>query len=286
MKKIFIITILSLLFSTAAAQQFAGPFNNYKIIQTQGLFGIIDNQNGDTILPCTYNYICSSLTYSQGVIIREDNRCFIFNPLNKKISPPKDVLPNNKYNLYALPIATNDKYGFVDGDGEIMIEGKWDFASDFSDSIARVVDNNGNDRHLSSLLASPSAGKTGYINRRGEYVIPLTFSYIDLFPSPSFRVTRFTRAKYKCNDDMGCENPYKTGKWGLINDKGEVVLQDTIYDFIDRGFVDEKSKELIFLVERNGKKGIINHNGKIVYPLASHISFEELWNKYQTDRRY
>lgn len=86
-------------------------------------------------------------------------------------------------------------------------------------------------------------GKDGFINHRGELVIPAIYDYAHFFSEGRAAVA-------------------KNGKYGFIDSKGNVVIDliyDNVGDFFDpNGFAS---------VKKNGKEGLIDRNGKIVMPI-------------------
>ena len=62
----------------------------------------------------------------------------------------------------------NNKYGFMDKTGTVVIEPQFPDAKDFSDGLARVC-------------TGISYGQWGYIDKTGKYVITPQFDYADDF---------------------------------------------------------------------------------------------------------
>ena len=60
----------------------------------------------------------------------------------------------------------NDKYGFINKTGKVVIPCKWRWARDFHEGLAAVVDAN---------------GKYGFINKTGKVVIPCQWRDADDF---------------------------------------------------------------------------------------------------------
>lgn len=88
-----------------------------------------------------------------------------------------------------FPIETNDKWGYIDKSGAIVITPQWDEAELFSEGLARVsVD-----------------GKYGYINSNGEYVIKPQFDFAGDFSEGMAQVSI---------GDM----------YGYINNKGKYII--------------------------------------------------------------
>lgn len=224
-----------------------------------------------------YDYVCTKITYADGnVLVRVADSCFVVNPKTNQVSQLADLPRMPKQALYPAIIAAGDKYGYINKQGKVVIEGQWDYASDFRDGLARVVDGIGD---ATPPLAYSSAGKTGFIDTLGRYVIPIGYSYIDNFPS-EFPVTRFTRGRYVCTDHMGCENPYKGSKWGLIDRNGKIIVSDDKYDFIDRGTTDQKSGKTVFGVVLGDKMGLIDAHGAEIFPMSVYASLQQMWADY------
>jgi hypothetical protein len=123
-------------------------------------------------------------------------------------------------------IRQNGKYGFVDKTGKLVIPARYDAAMPFSENFAAVLLNNksfiidkkGNDlfkkyfKQVSDFsnglaVCTDSAGKRGYINSKGNVVIP--FNLEAAFPfKDGLAPVRFSGEK----------------TWKAINTKGEVLF--------------------------------------------------------------
>lgn len=126
--------------------------------------------------------------------------------------------------------------GFINiHSGEIVIEGRYDRAWNFSEGLAAVCQDM----------------KIGFINSAGEVVIPCQY------PTSEQAINRFGYAFH---------NGYATitnsqNECGLINQQGELVV-DTIYDCIwapgDCG---------LRVVQDNGKYGAMDQSGRMILPV-------------------
>lgn len=136
--------------------------------------------------------------------------------------------------------------------------GKYSYVGEFYNGIARVRLN----------------GKEGFINDRGDEVIPLIYDSVWTFYNGLSKVKLGN--KWGFIDRKGKEiipvkyNEIKTwqdgiaevslnGKWGFVNKKGKEVIS-VIYDSI------QSFNDKLFKVELNGKWGIINHAGGEIIP--------------------
>lgn len=136
----------------------------------------------------------------------------------------------------------NDKWGFINKKNELVIPFIYDKVRSFSEGLAQVTKN----------------GKSGYINKRNEVVIPLKLEPI-------------WQGEFHKNRAV-----FKEGvKYGYIDRTGEVVIAP-IYDSA------LPFEDGIAYVEKNGKSGYIDPNGKEIIP----ISFKQLWGMKVNRIRY
>ncbi len=92
----------------------------------------------------------------------------------------------------------NGHYGFIDNSGEFVIEAKYDHAYQFSEGLALVYNN----------------GKPGFIGHDGEKVFEINFWRAESFKNGKAKVTS------------------KSGKFGAIDKKGKLIV-DTIFSSIE-----------------------------------------------------
>lgn len=131
---------------------------------------------------------------------------------------------------YLHSIKKDNKYGFVDGNGNIVIPCQWYDAHEFVNGMAAVADAN---------------NRWGYINTRGELVIPCQYeSYWYLL---DFK-----------EDLVAVKN--ENGKWGYIDKYGNTVVPFSWTEVLDF------SEGLAPVKDDNGKWGYIDKNGAVVLP--------------------
>jgi hypothetical protein len=137
-----------------------------------------------------------------------------------------DAIYSEAYNFNEgiATVVLNGKFGFINSKGEIAIETKYVDAGDFNEGLAAVN----------------SKGKWGFINKKGEEIIPFEFSAVRDFHE-------------------GLAAVQKGGKVGYIKQNGDFQIDpefSAAYDF-SKGLAIYQSK---------GFMGYINKNGEIIIP--------------------
>lgn len=147
-----------------------------------------------------------------------------------------------------IPVCLDGKWGYIDTNGVMVIEPQFDFSpmeesSEFSFIMRQEEATDDTSEFVVSISEN---GKYGFADRKtGKTVIKHQFDYAGWF------------------NDKGFANIKKDGKWGIINTKGEFVLEP-IYDYISHS----DNCELI-CVEQNGKSRLINLRGETIADLES-----------------
>lgn len=175
-------------------------------------------------------------------------------------------------------IMQNNKWGFVDESGKIVVPLIYDYAFDMAEGLSHVE----------------KGGKFGYINNKGKEVVPLIYDDAALQFSEGLAVVG------------------KKGKYGFIDKSGNVVIP-LIYDYcrdfneglaaVDkdkkRGFIDKTGKIIIPLIYdadknadtyfitttdftngiakviKNGKAGFIDKQGNEIIPIIYEKAFRQ-----------
>jgi len=184
----------------------------------------------------------------------------------------------------------NQRYGYIDMTGKVVISLQYDWAHDFREGVAAVskggkwgfIDKTGDEvlpmiydgaNPFNEGLAPVSLdGKWGYIDISGEFVIPLMYDHAQSFMNglavvyTTFNTTHGTKCglidmdgdiivpiEYDWiwpNNTGGFYQVQKDGKQGLIDMSGNVILE-CIYDSVNFNIVDGTIQ-----VQQNGKWGI------------------------------
>jgi hypothetical protein len=144
--------------------------------------------------------------------------------------------------LYAVTV--NDKQGFIDKAGKIIIEPSFLQCSGQS----RFVDG-------LAVVCTKESDKAGFIDKTGKFVIGQNFTNARNFSEGLAAVYFGEFAMHRGYD-----------KAGFIDKTGKIIVEP-IYD-------DAKDfSEGLAVVEKNGKSGFIDKTGKIVIPLQFDYAF-------------
>lgn len=114
-----------------------------------------------------------------------------------------------------LPFSENDKWGYMNASGKVVINPKYDWAEEFSEGMAAVMLDD----------------KYGYINEKGEVIIDIVYDHVggigeygSLYEDSKFR--------------NGLIGAYNNNKYYMLNKDGKIVTKD----YIDKSF---SSQELM-----------------------------------------
>lgn len=138
----------------------------------------------------------------------------------------------------ARVIGTNDKWGFKNKTGKVVIPCTWELAKPFSEGLALVKDSN---------------GKWGFIDKTGKVVIPCTWEVAKAF-----------------SDNLAAVQD-SNHKWGFIDRTGKIVIpcKWEIGTF-SSGF----SEGLAAVKDSNGKWGYIDKTGEVVIPCQWEYAYD------------
>ncbi len=194
----------------------------------------------------------------------------------------------------------NGKFGYINKNGQKVIDYKFNYAYDFKDGIAKV------------RIGSRTTGKRAYINRKGEFITKKYDQISDfensiavaelngkfvLVDTSGKEITdwydkihdfseqiavveqngKFSYVNYKgyefdkwfdeADDFKGGRAKVKIhGKWGFVNRKGKVVVRADYEDVWNY-------QNNIAKVEKNGKYAFIDLNGKLITEWFDRIFF-------------
>ena len=141
----------------------------------------------------------------------------------------------------------NGTYGYINTSGQFVIPPQYDYATAFVDGLAIVYKN----------------GKPFYINKQGYKPFQVVFPYISQFENGRAIVRS------------------ETGKYGLINRKGEVIVRPQyfrIHPFVDGTAVVFKNRE----AGAGSLVGIIDTMGNYIIPFGKYDKIADLSDGYFT----
>jgi len=183
------------------------------------------------------------------------------------------------YNEDMVAVKLNDKWGFINGKGKLVIPMQFDNASGFSEGYGAVgknilssqgyvertdwgfIDKTGKlvipykystpgvFRNGFAIVSNANAGfasLSGVINKKGKEVIPVKYTaladrYDGLFKAATGNVTNYN------------------GKYGFLDSTGKAVIPFVYDDAMD-------FSEGLAAVKKDGKYGFINNKGAVVIP--------------------
>jgi hypothetical protein len=201
-------------------------------------------------------------------VVETNEGLFYIDKTGKKVGKvPDDKSPYNDgtQSLYV----SNDgaKFGFDRSGGEEVVPARYDFATDFEGPVARV-NIGANFRDEEYVYAG---GKWGLINRQGNAITPPGCELIMPFHNGTAMFNNGGQATYSLCEGECDEYVYYSctgGKWGLLNEKGTVVLEakyDRIIPFGDN-----------FLAGQEGKYTLLDATGAKVYDGLVMINLDEI----------
>ncbi len=198
--------------------------------------------------------------FSEGLAAVSNGKAGYISKSGQLVIPMQFAEAGNFKNGLAIIADSAENYSLIDHTGKIITRRAYDDIGSFSEGLARVtwgdcsgfIDVTGNELitcrnavfgNFSSGLAwmRDSLDRWGFINRKGETVIPAIYDRAE-----SFTGNLPVRVRLD-------------GKWGVINREGQ-LLQPCIYSYIGPW------SEGLAIIVSNDKFGYINAAGKIVVP--------------------
>ena len=240
------------------------PFSNgFAQVLKDGNVSIIKD-DGEIKLPFEYD---KAIPFGRNVLLTKGDKNYIYDSKGKvKLwNYPMDISWQNLSETLK-PIKTdNQKWGYINDDGELKIKAEFDYAGSFKNGVAVVCKSglcgfmNESGKKITDLVyelpnyetgkepfLAKKDGKFGYLDAEGKVLISLVYDEL-------FDFDFIIKAK-------------KDEKWGFIN-KNEIVVIPLKYDFIE-DFDQNKSE---FRFQNENKIGWLDKNGqeRIAANLAS-----------------
>ena len=236
--------------------------NGYARVGKNNQWGLI-NEKGVIIIPIEHNFI-GNVHERKVTVMNKNDEWGIMNLSSNWVIPPKFSPNFKKTNLYILEteyygissfsdglvgVRKNDKWGFIDTLGRLIIPYQFDLINPFMEGVAAVSINE----------------KMGFIDKKGNWVIKPKFDihkskegYRDLtgYDNTSlapFISYRLSDTKAICKESMIAVS--KDNKWAFYDKKGNQIT-DFIYDNVKpfyNGIAPVKVNEGIRFIDKGGK---------------------------------
>jgi hypothetical protein len=149
--------------------------------------------------------------------------------------------------------SAKNNWGYIDKTGAVVIEPAYRIASDFFNGFASVSTGNGD----------PDRIPKGYINRKGEMIIPEQFDNTDFFTSKGYAV-------------VGKGRGFQ-GKYGVIDRKGQYVIEPAY------NYMKADGDEFYVALSGDGeniKFGYVNIRGEETVPVQYPRLCQFMGNRY------
>jgi len=134
-----------------------------------------------------------------------------------------------------FPIEENGRWGYIDRTGKVVIEPRFNSATEFSEGFAGVE----------------VKGQWGFIDKSGKLVIEPRYSRVSAFSEGLARV-------------QVAANRRGYGIWGFIDHTGEWVIEPEYQDLTSPEESDYSFHNGLAMIEVNYKKGFIDKTGRVV----------------------
>lgn len=203
-------------------------------LEEDGRWGLIDWE-GNPLIEEEFKHRPSAVIDGMFCVKNSDGMYEIYTAEKKPRQIGEEYLYVGHFANNLAPVVKKDsRITYINKDGEVIFEltkyedDPIEKAYSFENGIAKV---------------KTATGKYGYINTKGEFVIPATYSNIDNVGNNMFLIKN------------------SQNQWGYINNKGEVVIKPKYsygYGFNDNGYA---------MVEMDNKQIIINRKGKEILKL-------------------
>lgn len=257
-------------------------------------YGVIDI-SGKKIIPFEFGKIES---FKDGIAKALENNKYQSSRSWGWIDKNGKWIIESKYEIFgdfnALGMAkvgiSYDSVGYINKKGVFVVDPIYYHLGDFIDGIALATKKEKNEEGILKW-------KSGFIDSKGETIIPFTFDQAFDFKDGLARVIKEEKWGYitksgqvqiplKYNFISDFSNGYawvnESGYWGVLNNTGKVI-NPTIFDFIVNGIAPN-----CVLVSKNGSWGMYDNFGKEIIPikyefitLKDSITFRGVSGAYQ-----
>lgn len=275
MKKfVFLITILLLFCINVHSQYFKSTVRINKDISVSGYY----DKNGNEAVAYGRYMKCVSDTLDKFAIVVDYYYRYL--GINEYGSPlfyiytwdyEPDKPQEGLFRIYENE--KGGKIGFANTKGEIVVKPQFDYAYPFSDGMA-AFNIGGKPVVVHDAMTIPVGDRNGYVDCTGEIVIPPIYKYTGDFNNGKAIVKNREKewliidksgqtlskisfpADYIRDIKDGMAGFRDNGKWGYMDDKGNMVIPaqyDAVWDFSDGKAEVKLGKEFFFINKKNEK---------------------------------
>lgn len=229
------------------------------VVSSNGKYAYI-HRNGNLASNMQYD---EAEKFSDGLaIVKKNDEYHVITKKFESIFHSSDEI--NDYSDGFAVVKIGDKFGYINQQGSIAIEAKFENAYDFKNGYA----------------VAERAGKVGLINKLGEAVIPFEYEWIDYFSKEIVRVQTeekvqlfqlasksFVSDEFDFVDALsdGLAAVYKEDKLGYIDSLGNYRIQPQ-FEAIEEAKAQQQFENGFALVSLKGKNIVIDKTGKRILP--------------------
>ena len=240
-------------------------FNNPILAEKNRKWGYIDINNKEVI---SFKYDQAFGFKEERARVQKNNKWgFINNNGEEIISIIYDQVDDFSDGFAGVEL--NKKWGFIDYKGKLVIPTIYDSTSEFKNGLVKVSINN----------------KWGVVNKKGEIIIPIIFEDITEGQDYLNYSSHIVSYSVTLNKKIGFINRFgksisliKYDEVFHLSDNISLVISNQKYGLINResgfetvslenDFIYPEINEGLIRVIRNGKKGFVDLNGKIIIPI-------------------
>lgn len=214
--------------------------NNYIVAGKKSKDGNIKmgyiNKNGKVLIKPKYN-MAWDFKNGRALVKTESNENLIIDKSGKIINKLKyeDVTPDEKNETFLFANEDN-LFGFLDEEGEVLIEPRFKNSSSFKDGMAIVsIDKD-----------SSGIGKMGVINKEGKFLIKPDFTYISYLGEGLFEASK---------DENGGNEIFL--KKAILDKDGKQLTDFKYYNIgkeIRNGYISVSDSKKTFFLDKEGNK--------------------------------
>jgi len=223
-------------------------------------------------------YVAVTKFYNGVAFAVKDGECISLIDENCKVIKQLDKDIQTCYNFsegLAIYKDNNDKFGFINEKGKIVVKAKYDWAQSFSNGVAmcEVIDKENN---INKVYAVDISGKELFSFNTKEYKAYSEFSdgylpvlrekeilFLDKNGNKKYTLCQFEDesdaflALYKCVFN-GDQFIFVEGEFCGLKDKNNEVILRAKYDYL------KSIGEGLFIAEKEDKFGVIDHNDNVI----------------------